>query len=267
LAPAWTERLGEAIAREVLPLLANRHASSESPERPRFSRAEIAAFTDLIAADDMDQLRAVAERIIEHAGRNTLLHELLAPAALLLGERWERDTCDFMTVTLGIYRLSQIVKETAFAGQAEIPVSGFEHRILLLPAPGEQHGFGLGLVADAFRQGGWCVRSGPAVGRAQLLRLVRGEWFDVIGFSISAERALTGLPACIRAARAASRNRGAFVLVGGPAILTHCERTRFLGADGTAANAHEALALANAYVQSVASGATLNSRARMVDAG
>jgi methylmalonyl-CoA mutase cobalamin-binding subunit len=266
--PAWTELLNEAIETAVLPRMATKHPFTESPAAGRFSRAEIAAFVALVMADDMARLRGVAEGIIvQGGGRDALLHEVLAPAAHLLGEMWERDTCDFVTVTLGIYRLDQLMKETAFAGQGEIPINGFDHRILLLPAPGEQHSFGVGLVADTFRQGGWCVHSGPAVGRAQLLRLVRQDWFDVIGFAVSSDRWLKGLPACIRAVRAASCNRGVFIMVGGPAILNHCERTRFLGADGTAPTAHEALAQANLVVAHSEAALRQQSKTRLVDAG
>ncbi len=261
---AWTELLNEAIETEVLPRLATKHPFAELPAEGRFSAAEIAEFVALVIADDIDQLRAIADRIIvQGGGRDALLHEFLTPAAHLLGEMWVRDTADFITVTLGIYRLDQLMKETAYSGEGDIPVNGFDHRILLLPAPGEQHSFGLSMVADTFRQGGWCVRSGPAVGRAQLLRLVKQEWFDVIGFSVSAERCLKGLPACIRAVRAASCNRAAYIMVGGPAILNHCERTRFLGADATAPNAQEALAQANSFVEH----AVTELEARLVDAG
>jgi methylmalonyl-CoA mutase cobalamin-binding subunit len=172
-----------------------------------------------------------------------------------------------MTVTLGVYRLDQIMKETALAGQAQALGHGFDHRILLLPAPGEQHSFGLGMVADAFREGGWCVRSGPAVSRNQLLRLVRDEWFDVIGLSITAERWLKGLAASIRVTRRASCNRDVFIMLGGQAVVNHAERNRFLGADATAYDARDALRQANVFVETTVTGRLSQSKTRLVDAG
>ena len=268
----WAETLGLAIESEILPRLLTAHqAFSETPggvPLGMFDLAQIAAFVELVVADDMEQVRAVADRVIvQGGGREALISGLLAPASRLLGVMWEQDSCDFMTVTLGVYRLDQIIKETALAGQVEPLGHGFDHRILLLPAPGEQHGLGLGMVVDAFREGGWCVRSGPAASRRQLLRLVKDEWFDVIGLSVSTDRWLRGLPACIRAVRKASCNPEMFVMVGGHAIVNHSERTRFLGADATAADARDALHQANIYVESSVTRGLQQFKTRLIDAG
>jgi methylmalonyl-CoA mutase cobalamin-binding subunit len=262
-AAGWQDLLGKAIEHEVLPRLLTALQGDALDDFPLgeaapeggIDAAAVAAFVALMIADDMDQLRAVADRFIVHTGsRAALLANLLTPAARLLGEMWEQDICDFMTVTLGVYRLDQLMKETAVAG-TDVPLAlGFDHRILLLPAPGEQHSFGLAMVADAFREGGWCVRSAPAATRAQLVRIVKDEWFDVIGLSVAAERWLKGLPACIRAVRAASCNPAVFVMVGGRAIINHAERTRFLGADGFAVDARKALLQANDYMETTVTG-------------
>lgn len=250
---AWHDLLGQIIEQEVLPRLRNTRPDSqndwEAMTRNGIESAAIGAFVELIIADDVEQLNAVADRVILYTGgRDALLNHLLAPAARLLGRMWEEDSCDFMTVTLGVYRLNQIMKETEAA--AEIPLSsGFERRILLLPAPGEQHSFGINMVADAFRGDGWCVRSAPAVSRSQLVRLVKEEWFDVVGLSVSTERSLKGLPACIRAVRAASSNKRSFVMLGGYAVICHPERGRFLGADSVAEDAEKAVRLANNFME------------------
>ncbi len=269
--PPWAALLGETIESEILPRLLSAHRDEQGFDYQgelRWRRnPDLQEFLALIVADDMEQARAVADRVVvQSGGRDGLLNELLRPAALMLGEMWDRDDCDFTTVTLGVYRLDQIMKETAGAGQ-EVLMSGHEHRILLLPAPGEQHGFGVSMVADAFREGGWCVRSGPAVSRARLLRLVRGEWFDVVGLSVVADRALKGLPSCIRAVRAASCNPGVYIMLGGRAVSEHAERSRFLGADATANNAHDALAGANIYMESTVTEGLHQSKTRLVDIG
>jgi methanogenic corrinoid protein MtbC1 len=136
-----------------------------------------------------------------------------------------------------------------------------------LPAPGEQHSFGVCMVADTFREGGWCVRSGPSATRAQLLRLVRDEWFDVVGLSISADRALKGLASCIRALRAASCNPDLYVMLGGRAITAHAERALFLGADAMANDAASALAGAKIYVETTVTNGLRQPKTRLVDLG
>jgi methanogenic corrinoid protein MtbC1 len=269
--PPWAALLGETIESEILPRLLSAHRDERGFDYQGEARwrcnPDLQEFLAMIVADDMEQARAVADRVVvQSGGRDGLLNELLRPAALMLGEMWERDDCDFTTVTLGVFRLDQIMKETAGAGDSVL-MSGHEHRILLLPAPGEQHSFGLAMVADAFREGGWCVRSGPAVSRSRLLRLVRDEWFDVMGLSVVADRALKGLPSCIRAVRAASCNPGVYIMLGGRALSEHAERSRFLGADATANNAHDALAGANLYIESTVTEGLHRSKARLVDIG
>jgi methanogenic corrinoid protein MtbC1 len=267
--PPWAALLGETIESEIIPRLLSAHRGGLDANPPRLAdNAGIAAFVALITADDMEAVRAVADRVIvQSGGRDSLLNDLLRPAAIMLGEMWERDDCDFTTVTLGVNRLDQIMKETATIADYRAILNGHEHRILLLPAPGEQHSFGLGMVADAFREGGWCVRSGPAASRSQLLRLVRDEWFDVVGLSVTAERALKGLASCIRAVRAASCNAAVCIMLGGYAITEHAERAMFLGADTTAVNARSALAEANIYVENTVTNGLRQSKTRLVDIG
>jgi methanogenic corrinoid protein MtbC1 len=270
--PAWRDLLSHVIEREILPRLLGTQREpmneSEPASSDRVDGAAVIAFVELIIADDVERLRAVADRVILFTGgRDGLLNDLLAPAARLLGQMWDEDSCDFTTVTLGIYRLNQIMKETqAMAAQVLLP-DGFEHRILLLPAPGEQHDFGIKMVADAFRADGWCVRSTPAVSRKQLLGMVREEWFDVIGLSVSTERWLKGLPACIRAVRTASCNPRSFVMLGGYAIIGHAERSRFLGADSIAEDAEKALQQANNYMETTVTGRFCQFITKPVDAG
>ncbi|MDE8348911.1 MAG: cobalamin-dependent protein [Acidocella sp.] len=277
----WVELLRRTIEAEVLPRLlaaqreadllnrAEQQASQQaSSQASHVNAADVAAFVNLIVADDMEQVRAVADRVIViGGGRDVLLTELLTPAAQLLGRMWERDVCDFTTVTLGVFRLDQIMKETAAVGIEDIMRVAFDHRILLVPSPGEQHNFGLNVVVDTFREGGWMVRSGSALSRKKIMNFVKDEWFDVIGISVMADRALEGLPACIRAVRQASCNPHLFVLIGGRAIMNHTERTRFLGADATALDAHQALEEANILVKSKVTERLQQSKTKLVDIG
>jgi methylmalonyl-CoA mutase cobalamin-binding subunit len=150
----------------------------------------------------------------------------------------------------------------------EVPVRrDVDRRILLLPAPGEQHSFGVSVVADAFRADGWWVRSAPAASRSQLQRLVQDEWFDVIGLSVSSERFLKGLPTCIRAVRETSCNPRSFVMLGGVAVICQPERARFLGADAVAEDAVNALRLANIFMERTVTDGFRQFVTKPIDAG
>lgn len=251
---SWAELLRDAIESDILPRLVELQRAAEEceviePTACQTTRFDIQAFVDLLISDDMEQAHAVADRVIVlSGGRDALLRDLLAPAAQHLGVLWEQDVCDFTTVTLGVYRLDQIMRHTAATVLEPEIVLSHERHALLLPAPGEQHSFGLNMVADIFRESGWCVRSGPAVPKAKLLDLVKGEWFDMVGFSVTADRSLKGLAACLRAIRKASCNAGLGIMIGGYAVAANEERTRFLGADFTSGSAEDALRQANRLV-------------------
>lgn len=273
VAPPWAEMLKKAIESEIIPhlLSAQRQGMADGMMASRvqpMQAEDVAAFVDLIIADDMEQVRAVADRVIVlSGGRDALLEDLLAPAARLLGEMWERDICDFTMVTLGVYRLDQIMKETCAVGRDDYSPVVHDRTILLVPAPGEQHSFGLSMVADVFREGGWCVRAASIVARSKLIKLVSEEWFDIVGLSVSADRALKGLPSCIRAIRQASGNGALGVFVGGRAITSHPERTRFLGADATANDPRQALREANVFVEATVTERLHQSKTELVDIG
>jgi methanogenic corrinoid protein MtbC1 len=269
----WTAILKRTIESEIIPhlLVARRACEPGAPvtRRPGHPNADdVAAFVALIIADDMERCRTVADRVIVlSGGRDALLHELLTPAAQLLGEMWNRDICDFTTVTLGVFRLDQIMKETASVSVDDYVPAAYDRTILLMPAPGEQHSFGLNMVADMFREGGWCVRSGPEVSRAKLMSLVAAEWFDLVGFSVSSERALKGLPACIRAVRQASCNPGLGVFAGGRAIIEYPEWAASLGADAMPNDPRQALARANVFVEATVTEGLHKSKTELVDIG
>ena len=254
----WSNLLEQALESEVFPRLleaqraggvtANRAISRDGP-----TGAEIGSFVGFILAEAMTEARALAQAILQRGiGRTALLDDLFAPAARRLGELWEQDSCDFAAVTLGILRLDQMMHETETENAECHGLYGHDRRALLMPVPGDQHSFGIGVVADTFRGGGWHVWSGRAATRPELLRLVRRESFHLIGFSSTNQRLVGQLPSCIRAVRQASRNRHIRVMVGGKYFLDHPDQVAAVGADAMASDARDALNQANALISALA---------------
>jgi methanogenic corrinoid protein MtbC1 len=144
----------------------------------------------------------------------------------------------------------------AFRCEAEQQAHG--RRALLAPVPGEQHTFGLVMVAEFFCRAGWDVWSGPAAARSDLVGLVRGTWFAVVGLSVAGDGHLDSLASTIRAVRRASRNRGIGVLVGGPAFIDHPELAATVGADATAVDGRQAVLQAQNLLTLLSRGALLS---------
>jgi methanogenic corrinoid protein MtbC1 len=125
--------------------------------------------------------------------------------------------------------------------------------VFLLPVPGDQHTFGAVIVAEFFRRAGWDVWDDPGASKEEILRIVRSEWFSVVGLSVSCEQHLEGLGSVIRAIRRASRNPSIGVMVGGLPFIDRPERVALVGADATAADGRQATLQAQNLINLLAS--------------
>jgi methanogenic corrinoid protein MtbC1 len=191
----------------------------------------------------------------------TIYLDLLAPAARRLGSWWDEDACDFVDVTMGLWRLQEIVNALGALIPGLAAADGPPRRALFSPAPGEQHGLGAMIVEEFFRRAGWQTWSAPALDEDELVALAAGREFDVIGLTVSVERHVTTLAKTIASVRRASRNRNVLVLVGGRVFTDRPELAAEVGADGTAPDGALALQLADTLLtQQHASGALAHSR-------
>jgi methanogenic corrinoid protein MtbC1 len=148
--------------------------------------------------------------------------DLLAPTANALGELWSADECDFVEVTVALGRLQGVLRELSRVFIAGVdPTAPLAGRVLLSCIPGEQHTLGLFMIAEFLIRDGWGVSVGPPILESDLLQLLRSEWFDVIGFSVTCDSRLPRLQREIRRVRAASCNADLGVLVGGRVFNQH----------------------------------------------
>ena len=120
--------------------------------------------------------------------------------------------------------------------------------MLLLPSPGEQHTFGLVMVAEFFRRSGWDVTGGAWAADADAAAMVGADWFDVVGFSLGAAVHLKALADTVMRVRHATCNRELVILVGGPLFGEHPEYVRECGADGMTIDGREAPSLAESLI-------------------
>ena len=216
---------------------------------------DIAEFASLLLRREADAASSyLADLRARGVKAEALYLDLLAPAARHLGDLWVEDLCSFTDVTIGLLRMQLLLHGLSPAFQAEAAECSVAHarRALLVPIPGDQHTFGLAMVADFFRRAGWTVWSGVVASRADLARMVRTQAFDLVGFSASCDRHLDALIACIRAVRDASGNRAVGVMVGGPVFVEHPEIATLVGADATAIDGRQAPVQAEALLAALA---------------
>lgn len=249
--------LAQAIEHEIIPclMMAHRAAAScptVSLDGPTLGASDVEEFARLVLESDDEAAQACVETLIARGvAIEAIYHDLLAPTARHLGELWNQDLCDFTEVTLGLGRLQRVLRETSAHLSAPAVTGGareVDRRILLLPSPGEQHTFGLVMVAEFFRRAGWDVAGGPWEAGDDAVALVGDEWYDVVGFSLGHDSHVDRLADCIAAVRQASRNGNIVIMVGGPLVGERPEIAQRVGADLHACDGRHAPGLAERIV-------------------
>ncbi len=242
--------LSRAIEHEIIPRLMLAHPTAQEcfsaaqPASPQVSTQDVEAFAKLVLSPDENVAHACIDTM-RNSGISveTIYTDLLAPVARYLGKLWEEDLCDFTEVTLGLGRLHQVLRELSPAfSQANNVTNG--RRVLLLPAPGEQHTFGLVMVSEFFRRAGWDVGGGPSEAGADPELMVQREWFDVVGFSLGNITQLDALASSIKVIRKTSLNKSVCIIVGGPLFLAHPEYVSYVDADAASTDGAQAPSLA-----------------------
>lgn len=245
------DRLVSTLERDVIPRLVQAHRAILAPaaidRAPGQAVApdDISTVTALALRGDPAEIMAYVEALqargvaLEH-----IYLDLLGPVAQRLGTMWEEDACDFGTVTIGLSALQHVVLQSS---RQFWRMSRRDHpmrRVALAPTPGEQHTFGLLIVAEFFRRSGWDVWSGTGLGNGAIAAQVHAERYAVAGFTLAGEDHVSRLAGIIRQVRQVSMNRGIGILVGGPLFIAHPELVLEVGADATAADGPQAVLLA-----------------------
>ncbi|WP_245584434.1 cobalamin B12-binding domain-containing protein [Novosphingobium acidiphilum] len=211
---------------------------------------EIAAFAPLVMQIEADELFAVVEAILARGvPMESVLVDLLAPTARMLGEFWENDTCDFMDVTMGLWRLQEVVHEITGGMTTGQTSADGGRRALFCPVPGDQHSLGTVMIDDIFRRDGWMTDRLCDPQTPELLKRAQAQWFDIIGLTVSCDCHIGPLRAIIAALRNISKNPHVGIMVGGRVFSANPELAVQVGADGTAVDAKSAPRVADQLVR------------------
>ena len=242
--------LALVVETEIVPRL----LSMNQERRPSLDSAlpftphEINAFSDKVLAASTEELEQFVRHMRDHAPAIVpLLTNLLAPAARHLGDLWNDDLCDFLDVTIAMSKLKRLI--AAFQDSSFEVILDPRHRALLLCLPGEQHLFGLEIVAEAMRLAAGAVviaKGDSATGQAAL---IRRDWFGICGLTLSAPAGLAETARTIGMIRQASLNRNLGVLVGGKVFVGQPQLAAQVGADAAPEDARAAVLAAAKLVR------------------
>lgn len=239
--------LARTVDLQIVPKLVLAHridgaVLSDPARAPVVDAEEIASFTELVLVNDVSGCRArVDERVTQGADLAHICLDLLTPAARRLGDLWEEDLCSFADVTAGLGTLQTVLHMLHESCEPAAPFTDPTRRALLVSLPGEQHTFGLQVVAELFHHSGWDVTVEPACDDARLGQLVSSSHYAIVGLSTADEAHLNALALAIRTVHRASANHAIGVLVGGPVFSKRPELATLIGADVACADAQQAV--------------------------
>lgn len=245
--------LASLVAGEIIPRLVLAHGdmvpAGQHPA-PAGDQIEVETFAPLTFRKDTPALLAEVDRLIDAGvGVDAVMLDLLAPAARLLGRWWEEDRCGFIEVTMGLWRLQELVRELSRRFPPASPVPGRPGRdALFAPFPGEQHDFGAVMVSEMFGRHGWSSEVLVGAEMSDLLAATADRHYDVIGLTVSCDCHSGRLRSVIRSIRSVSRNAHVKVIVGGRVLNEQPSLAAAAVADGTAGDARGALLLAERLV-------------------
>lgn len=240
--------LAALIDGDIIPRLTTARSDASPPSAidAMIQPDDVNAFVPLALHVDAGELLARVEAMIARGVTiNALLLELLAPVARRLGELWEDDRCDFVDVTMGLWRLQQIVHD--LTSRYPIDPHG-ARRALFFGMPGDQHSFGATVIEEVFRLEGWDTELLVDPSDHDLLERVACGWYDIVGLTVSLACHIERVPSVIQGLRSVSLNPRIRVMVGGPAINADPALATRIGADGTASDAKMAVKLAEELV-------------------
>jgi len=227
----------------IAPNSTSSRSVSESQAR-RFAELPL----HLESASLVDEIKNLLD---EGIAMEAIYDELLTPAARWLGEMWEQDSCDFVDVTMGLWRLQEVMREISLiASPVTENQAAVEKTAIFFPMPGDQHFMGSQMLGDVFTRAGWGASVLTQPRRSDILGILSKEHFDLVGLTVSRDCPSAALRNMISAMRIASRNPVLTILAGGRMINLNPAIVAEVGADGTGTDARATIHLAERLVKS-----------------
>lgn len=251
--------LSRMVEGDIIPrlLMAHRNDRWDQLRRPSrmtepvstLSAEEIARFAaQPLQLEASELLDAIEQFLSRGVAVEQIYVELLAPSARKLGELWEADECDFVDVTMGLWRLQEVMRIIAMRSPVILHALTAPRTALFAPVPGDQHSFGALMIDEVFTRAGWESEVVFEPKRPKLLEILARRGFDLLGLTVTNDCPSGDLAELISAIRSVSRNPEIRVLIGGRAINIDPTLHVAAGADGTASDAVSAVVLAEQLV-------------------
>ena len=169
------------------------------------------------AINSMDETRAILMkwRRQGHSLAEIYLHGI-AQSSRHIGHLWVTDELDFVNGNIAYSRLHRALHDCSAEFLAEGGGESNGLSLLLMTEPGSQHGLGVFMLSEFFRQAGWRIMLVTPVDMADFKRVFLSDWFDAVVLSISTDRHIETISQAVFELREATVNPELKIYVGGP---------------------------------------------------
>ncbi|MBT8582186.1 cobalamin B12-binding domain-containing protein [Polynucleobacter paneuropaeus] len=250
----YLESLVKTIERNILPHIIEQHLDASIP-----TQLPVKQIINQKAVDDLTKLvlqedaRISVNYVKDIHASGIALEDiyllLLTPVARKLGAMWEEDESSFTEVTIGLWRIKQLMYDLSPIFQQYSEQGKTGSSIMLVPLPGSQHNLGLFMVSEFFAKAGWRIWGELAATEEDIVSMAANEWFDIVGLSASVREQFPQLKELIKSIKARSKNPNVGIIIGSPVFNQSPELIDDLGADMVGIDAADALEKASFYVE------------------
>ncbi|MEL7198624.1 MAG: cobalamin-dependent protein [Pseudomonadota bacterium] len=250
--------VNSVIEGEIIPRLMMAHARNDTDADAPAALADhahkvsiqISDFAKLpLQLDAGDLLQHIESFLDQGIDFETICVDVLAPAARKLGDMWCDDECDFVDVTMGLWRLQEVMRSVSARVPGATSRNVIASTALFAPIPGDPHAFGAQMIDEIFAKAGWLSEVIVKPQRRELLDHLSKKPFDLVGLTITRDSPISAITSLIKTMRGVSANPAVSIIIGGNLVNANPGLVDEVGADGTAVDARQALRLAEQLVE------------------
>ena len=199
---AFAKDAVEVLARDIVRRLASTQPNDPSFAAPEISDDDIAAFCDTLIQPSPDAAwKFIEDRRAEGVTRQGVYLGYICAAARSLGQGWDEDRFSFLEVTYGTGHLYALMRALRAESSSVRPAFDGRRYALFATVPGEEHGIGITVAADLFREAGWEIDLQTDTDHDALVAHVESTRPHIIGLSLSTEERLDALVRLVVATR------------------------------------------------------------------
>jgi MerR family transcriptional regulator, light-induced transcriptional regulator len=189
-----------ALARTVVARLAARDGIVSGPGPREVDDRMVAALVRAFVTADPGPFQALRADLRRARISDIDLVDIYFPAAArLLGCAWVEDSSPFTEVTVGVARMLTMLHQIGRDWSSNAAPDPEGRSVLVVLPEGEQHSFGVAVLAGQLRRQGISVRLEVGTPTRDLFRIVRQVSFDCAMVSIACEEKLAQCRAVVTA--------------------------------------------------------------------